>query len=57
MGFKAAGGIRTAADAAAYLHLAGAIMGQDWANPRTFRFGASSLLDDLLGQGGASAGY
>lgn len=57
VGFKAAGGIRTAADAAAYLHLADAIMGQDWANPRTFRFGASSLLDDLLGRSGDRGGY
>ena len=32
-GFKAAGGIRTAADAAGYLHLADAIMGPDWASP------------------------
>jgi deoxyribose-phosphate aldolase len=48
VGFKAAGGIRTARDAASYLHLADAIMGPDWASPRTFRFGASSLLDDLL---------
>jgi deoxyribose-phosphate aldolase len=58
VGFKAAGGIRTAADAAAYLALADAIMGPDWASPRTFRFGASSLLDDLLrlaGRGEASA--
>ncbi len=51
VGFKAAGGIRTAADAAAYLHLADAIMGAGWASPRTFRFGASALLDDLLGPG------
>ena len=27
-------------------------MGSGWATPRTFRFGASSLLDDLLGAGG-----
>ena len=57
VGFKAAGGIRTARDAASYLHLADAIMGPGWVSPRTFRFGASSLLDDLLGQGGVSAGY
>jgi deoxyribose-phosphate aldolase len=57
VGFKAAGGIRTAADAAAYLHLADAMMGPDWVSPQTFRFGASSLLDDLLGRGGAGAGY
>ena len=57
VGFKAAGGIRTARDAAGYLHLADAIMGSDWVGSRTFRFGASSLLDELLGQGGAAAGY
>ena len=57
VGFKAAGGIRTTREAAGYLHLADAIMGPDWVSPRTFRFGASSLLDDLLGQGGAVAGY
>jgi deoxyribose-phosphate aldolase len=51
VGFKAAGGIRTAADAAGYLRLADAIMGPGWASPRTFRFGASSLLDELLGGG------
>jgi deoxyribose-phosphate aldolase len=47
-GFKAAGGIRTTADAAAYLALADKILGPDWATPKTFRFGASGLLNDLL---------
>ena len=47
-GFKASGGIGTAGDAAAYLELADALFGPEWATPRTFRFGASSLLDDLL---------
>jgi deoxyribose-phosphate aldolase len=46
VGFKAAGGIRTVRQAAAYLRLADGIMGRDWIGPRTFRFGASSLLDD-----------
>jgi deoxyribose-phosphate aldolase len=55
VGFKAAGGIRTAADAAGYLRLADAIMGSGWASPRTFRFGASSLLDELLGGGSGEA--
>jgi deoxyribose-phosphate aldolase len=56
VGFKAAGGIRDTATAAAYLALADRIMGPDWANPRHFRFGASGLLDDLLQQlGGTSA--
>ena len=48
VGFKAAGGIRTAADAEAYLQLAGRLMGADWVTPAHFRFGASSLLNDLL---------
>lgn len=56
VGFKAAGGIRTAADAAAYLYLAGELLGPDWARPATFRFGASGLLDDLLRVTGHAAG-
>jgi deoxyribose-phosphate aldolase len=47
-GFKASGGIRTAEEAAAYLELADALFGPEWAAPATFRFGASSLLGDLL---------
>ena len=47
-GFKAAGGIRTTRDAAAYLALADRLMGPSWVRPTTFRFGASGLLDDLL---------
>ncbi len=47
-GFKAAGGIRDAATAAAYLDLAAGIMGEDWISPATFRFGASGVLNDLL---------
>jgi len=47
-GFKASGGIRTAEEAAEYLELAEALFGPEWATPRTFRFGASSLLADLL---------
>ena len=48
VGFKAAGGLRTTMQDAAYLALAEQIMGPGWAAPHTFRFGASSLLDDLL---------
>lgn len=47
-GFKAAGGIRTVADAALYLALADRILGPDRVRPATFRFGASGLLDALL---------
>lgn len=48
VGFKAAGGIRTAAQAWEYIRLAEQIMGADWISPRHFRFGASTLLDNLL---------
>ena len=48
VGFKAAGGIRTVTEAAQYLALADEIMGAGWATPATFRFGASSLLGDVL---------
>ncbi|GEN28418.1 deoxyribose-phosphate aldolase 2 [Halovibrio variabilis] len=48
VGFKAAGGVKTAEDAAEYLALANHIMGPGWATPAHFRFGASSLLGNLL---------
>lgn len=54
VGFKAAGGIRTLADAETYLAIADRILGPDWATPKTFRFGASGLLDDLLAHLGAT---
>ena len=48
VGLKPSGGIRTVADAAAYLQQADDVMGADWATPSTFRFGASGLLDALI---------
>jgi deoxyribose-phosphate aldolase len=48
VGFKAAGGIGTARQAASYLFLAEQLIDPSWACPKTFRFGASALLDDLL---------
>ncbi|WP_024609118.1 deoxyribose-phosphate aldolase [Pseudoalteromonas sp. TAB23] len=47
VGFKAAGGVKTVADASDYLALARAIMGDDYLQANTFRFGASSLLSDV----------
>ncbi len=47
-GFKASGGIKTYGDAKKYLGLAVKIMGEDWVSRNTFRFGASSLVDDVL---------
>jgi deoxyribose-phosphate aldolase len=48
-GVKVSGGVRTAEQARAYVALADEILGPGWATPQTFRIGASSLLDDLLG--------
>ncbi|WP_462170586.1 deoxyribose-phosphate aldolase [Pseudoalteromonas xiamenensis] len=48
VGFKAAGGVRTVAEARKYIELALHIMGADWVSPATFRFGASGLLHDVL---------
>jgi deoxyribose-phosphate aldolase len=50
VGVKAAGGIRTAKDAIRYLVLVNETAGEDWLDPRWFRIGASSLLNDLLMQ-------
>jgi deoxyribose-phosphate aldolase len=49
-GVKLAGGIRAAKDAVRYLVMVNEVAGDDWLDPRYFRFGASSLLNDLLMQ-------
>jgi len=46
-GFKAAGGIRTLADAMVYLDLAEARLGAGWIDPAHFRIGASALFAEL----------
>lgn len=46
-GFKAAGGIRTLADAVTYLDLAEARLGVGWSDPAHFRIGASALFGEL----------
>ncbi|NIC06452.1 deoxyribose-phosphate aldolase [Billgrantia bachuensis] len=56
VGFKAAGGVRTAEDAAAYLRLAEQVMGAAWVTPAHFRFGASGLLGSLLETLGVAEG-
>lgn len=48
VGFKAAGGIRTAEDAALYYTIVKEILGQEWLTPDLFRIGASSLANNLL---------
>lgn len=46
--FKAAGGVRLVSEAKDYLDLTAKIMGKEWINSTNFRFGASSLLGDVL---------
>lgn len=50
IGMKPAGGIRTAKQALHYLVLVREILGSEWLNSDLFRFGASSLLNDILMQ-------
>lgn len=50
VGMKPAGGIRKAKEALQYLVLVKETLGSDWLTPDLFRFGASSLTNDLLMQ-------
>jgi deoxyribose-phosphate aldolase len=57
VGFKASGGIRTAADAVAYIDLCAEVLGARAVVPARFRIGASSLLNDIEAVlGGRAAG-
>jgi len=48
IGVKPAGGIRTSKDAIKYLVTVAETVGEEWLQPHLFRFGASSLLNDVL---------
>ena len=50
VGMKPAGGIRTAKQALQYLVMVKETLDESWLTPRLFRFGASSLANDLLRQ-------
>ncbi|HEX7654048.1 MAG TPA: deoxyribose-phosphate aldolase [Verrucomicrobiae bacterium] len=50
IGMKPAGGIRTSKQALAYLVMVKETLGDDWLTPELFRFGASTLVNDLLMQ-------
>ncbi|MCC3771769.1 deoxyribose-phosphate aldolase [Streptomyces sp. UNOC14_S4] len=50
VGVKPAGGIRTTKDAIKFLVLVNETVGEEWLDNTWFRFGASSLLNDLLMQ-------
>ncbi|MCF6293672.1 MAG: hypothetical protein L3J04_09795, partial [Robiginitomaculum sp.] len=47
VGFKPAGGVSSAKLALVYLMLIKEELGNDWLDPKFFRFGASSLLGDI----------
>ena len=47
-GVKLAGGIRTAKEAIRYLVQVNEVAGAEWLDPDLFRFGASTLLNDLI---------
>jgi deoxyribose-phosphate aldolase len=50
IGMKPAGGIRNAKQAIHYLVMVNETLGHEWLTPDLFRFGASTLLNDLLKQ-------
>jgi deoxyribose-phosphate aldolase len=50
IGMKPAGGIRTAKEALAYLVMLAETLGDDWMTPDLFRFGASTLANDVVMQ-------
>lgn len=50
IGMKPAGGIRNAKQALAYLVMLKETLGDDWLTPDLFRFGASTLVNDVLMQ-------
>jgi phosphomannomutase len=48
VGIKVAGGVRTAADALEYVDIVRSVLGTEWLAPERLRFGASSLLGDVI---------
>jgi len=48
VGFKAAGGISTAKDAVCYYSIGKLLLGEEWLNQDTFRFGVSRLANSLM---------
>lgn len=50
VGFKAAGGIASAADALLYYHIVEECLGNEWLNNKHFRIGASRLANNILSE-------
>ncbi|MDE6050584.1 MAG: deoxyribose-phosphate aldolase, partial [Paramuribaculum sp.] len=49
VGFKPAGGVRTADEALAYYTIVRHVLGEEWLDNEYFRIGASGLANNLLG--------
>ena len=49
VGFKAAGGISNDRDALLYYYLGATVLGKEWVDKATFRFGVSRLGNSLMG--------
>ena len=57
VGIKVAGGVRTAADALGYVGIVRSVLGDDWLTPERLRFGAASLLGNVVSElAGSTAG-
>lgn len=50
IGFKPAGGISTAKDAAVYYAIVETVLGQEWLTPALLRFGASRVANSILSE-------
>lgn len=50
VGFKAAGGVRSAEEALLYYAIVKEVLGEEWLNNSLFRIGASSLANSILAQ-------
>ena len=48
VGLKIAGGVRTADEAIGYVNLVRSVLGAEWLTPERLRFGASSLLNNVI---------
>jgi len=55
IGFKPAGGVSNQQEAEVYVKLVYEILGEEWLTPKLFRFGASRLVDTLVGAQSTSA--
>ena len=56
VGIKVSGGVRTSADALGYLDIVRSVLGEDWLTPERLRFGASSLLGNVIADLAAGGG-